>query len=272
MRLKGSKHAGWTLRLWAVLLAGAAAVNTAPGQTAASTIVPPTAKSLADGANRRMDTADFRVTGRLVEAAANGVRTSYTVSVKAHRFPEGLRLLFEIAAPDGASQRIFILITPMGKRTIEISQPGDQAPHPLPFEKWGDGIQGTAFSYEDLAESQFFWARQTLLPDAPYDARDCRVLKSEPGPADRTHYSAVSSWIDKQTGAPVFIQKVLKDSGKVKEFISFGLRQTGGFWSASQIQAKVQGSGGSSLLIFERGTANAKLTRADFDATGAAKP
>ena len=276
MQLSLDKRAGCTIRLATALLLGAAMAGLATGQKAAHAKGQPadatTAKSLAADAVRRMEAADFRVTGRLVEASGGGSRKSYNLTVKAHRFPDGLRILCEITAPAEARQRILIKMTPTGQRIIEISKPGEKAPHALPFEKWGDGIQGTAFSYEDLAESQFLWAQQALLPDAKYGARDCRVLKSEPGAADRSHYSAVSTWIDKLTGAPVFVQKTLQDGGKIKEFISYGLRQTGGFWSASQIEAKVQGSGGSSLLIFERGTANAKLTRGDFDAAGAGKP
>jgi len=43
------------------------------------------------------------------------------------------------------------------------------------------------------------------------------------------------------------------------------LRQVGGAWSASQVEAKLQGKPGSSILVFERGSAKANLGRKDFD-------
>jgi hypothetical protein len=56
----------------------------------------------------------------------------------------------------------------------------------------------------------------------------------------------------------------LKDSGTVKEFTSYGVRQEEGHWFAHQVEAKTRGQQGSTLLIFDRGSAKAKLTLADF--------
>jgi hypothetical protein len=53
----------------------------------------------------------------------------------------------------------------------------------------------------------------------------------------------------------------------VKEFTSYGVRQEEGHWYAHQIEIKARGQAGSTLLIFERGSAKAKLTTADFSPT-----
>ncbi len=66
----------------------------------------------------------------------------------------------------------------------------------LPFEKWSDGPLGPGFSYEDFLEQQYFWAGQTSEGKAKFGARDCVVLKSTPGPSDRTHYAQVKTWLD----------------------------------------------------------------------------
>jgi hypothetical protein len=59
--------------------------------------------------------------------------------------------------------------------------------------------------------------------------------------------------------------KTLRRTGRQKEFIYYGLRQVGGVWSATQVEAKLQGKPGSSILVIEGGSAKAKLGRKDFD-------
>jgi hypothetical protein len=50
----------------------------------------------------------------------------------------------------------------------------------------------------------------------------------------------------------------------VKEFTYFGLRQTDGVWSASQVESKIRGHTGSILLIIDHGTPRAHLGLKDF--------
>jgi hypothetical protein len=58
--------------------------------------------------------------------------------------------------------------------------------------------------------------------------------------------------------------KTLRGTGQQKEFIYYGLRQVGGDWSASQVEAKQQGKPGSSILAIEFGSGKAHLERKDF--------
>jgi len=41
---------------------------------------------------------------------------------------------------------------------------------------------------------------------------------------------------------PVYAEKTQRGTGTVKEFTYIGLRQTGGVWSASQVEVKVRGA------------------------------
>ena len=97
-----------------------------------------------------------------------------------------------------------------------------------------------------------------------FGARDCDVLKSTPGAADHTHYAEVRTWLDHAIGYPVYAEKTQRGTGTVKEFTYIGLRQTGGVWSASQVEVKVRGGAGSTLLIVDRGSAKANLNLRDF--------
>jgi hypothetical protein len=126
-------------------------------------------------------------------------------------------------------------------------------------------LVGTDFSYEDMLESQFFWKHQELLSPEKYGARDCFVLKSVSDPQDRTYYDSVTSWIDRGILYPVHVVKTLRKTRQQKEFIYYGLREVDGVWSAMQVEAKLQGKPGSSILAIERGSGKANLVRKDFD-------
>jgi hypothetical protein len=217
------------------------------------------------GSRQRIEKLDYRVTGRLTRVEGNGKRTSSKFAAKAHWFPDGLRVLCEISGPGSEKTSVLLHMTVSGHVTIEAVLPGEKAASVLPFERWNDPLVGTDFSYEDMVESQFFWKHQDLLAPEKYGARDCFVLKSVSGSEDRTYYDFVTSWIDRGILFPVRVVKTLRRTGLQKEFIYYGLRQVGGAWSASQVEAKLQGKPGSSILAIEWGSGRANLRRKDFD-------
>jgi len=225
----------------------------------------PDLETVLSGSRQRIEKLDYRATGHLTRVEADGKRTSYKFVGKAHWFPDGLRLLVEISGPGPGKTSLLLHMTVSGHVTIEAILPGEKAASVLPFERWNDPLVGTDFSYEDMVESQFFWKNQELLTPEKYGARDCFVLKSMPGSQDRTHDVSVTSWIDRSILFPVHVVKTLRGTGQQKEFIYYGLRQVGGVWSASQVEAKVQGKSGSSILAIEGGSGKANLGRKDFD-------
>jgi hypothetical protein len=121
------------------------------------------------------------------------------------------------------------------------------------------------FAPEDLANGQFFWTKQTMLPEQKYGARDCFVLKSEPGPGQPSQYAAVTTWIDQKTGAPVYVEATQKSGGPAKQFVFYALEQIGGLWLSRQIEAKISGKPGSSILLIDHGSPHAHLQRKDFN-------
>ena len=221
-------------------------------------------ETVLNSSRQRIQQLDYRTTGRLTRVEANGTRTNYKFVGKAHWFPDGLRLLCEISGPGSAKTTVLLHMTASGHVTIEAMLPGEKTASVLPFEHWNDPLVGTDFSYEDMVENQFFWKSQQLLPPEKYGARDCFVLKSTPGSQDQTHYGSVTSWIDRTILYPVHVVKTLRGTGGQKEFIYYGLRQVGGAWSASQVETKVQGKPGSSMLVIEGGSPKANLTSKDF--------
>jgi hypothetical protein len=225
----------------------------------------PDLETVLTGSRQRIEKLDYRVTGRITRVEGDGKRTNYKFVGKARWFPDGLRLLCEISGPGGEKTSLLVHMSVSGHVTIEAALPGEKATSELPFERWNDPLVGTDFSYEDMVESPFFWKNQELLAPEKYGARDCFVLKSTPGPQDRSYYDSVTAWIDRGILFPVHVVKTLRGSKQQKEFTYYGLRQVGGAWSASQVEAKLPGKPGSSILVIERGTGKANLGRKDFD-------
>jgi len=223
-------------------------------------------------ARQRIETVDSRATGRLVRVDASGNRISNTFTIKAHWFPGVLRALLEIVpsrTPSGNARqdaRVSILLEmrPNGLNTIRVFRPHEPAPASLPFDKWSESVFGSDFNYEDFLQPEYYWQGQTILKSARFGARDCDVLKSTAGTSDRSHYVEVQTWLDHTIGYPVYVEKTLKDAAIVKEFTYFGLSQSGGVWSARQVEVKIHGRPESTLLIVERGSTRANLTIRDF--------
>ena len=223
-------------------------------------------------ARQRIETADFRATGRLVRVDASGKRISNAISIKAHWFPGVLRALVEIVPPrtpagnarQDARVSILLEMRPNGQNTIRIFRPHESAPASLPFGTWGESVFGSDFNYEDFLQPEYYWQGQTILKSARFGARDCDVLKSTPGASDHSPYAEVQTWLDHTIGYPVYVEKTLKDGGLVKEFTYFGVSQSGGVWSARQVEVKMHGRPGSTLLIIERGSTKAHLSIRDF--------
>jgi hypothetical protein len=224
----------------------------------------PNLETVLTGSRQRIEKLDYRVTGRLTRVEGDGKRTNYKFAAKAHWFPDGLRVLCEITGPGAEKTSLLLHMSDSGHVTIEALLPGEKAASVLPFERWNDALVGTDFSYEDMVESQFFWKHQELLAPEKYGARDCFVLKSGPAASDRSYYDSVTSWIDRKIMYPVHVVKTPRGTGSQKDFVYYGLREVGGAWSASQVEAKQQGKPGSSIMVIERGTGKANLARKDF--------
>jgi hypothetical protein len=62
---------------------------------------------------------------------------------------------------------------------------------------------------------------------------------------DRTHDAKAKSWLDQAIRSPVYVEKTLKVTGRVKEFPSFGLCQNGFVCFVSQVEEKMRGQQGS---------------------------
>ena len=215
---------------------------------------------------------DFRATGRLVGVAASGERQTYRLSLRARWFAGTVKIFCEITDPAPARVRLLLESPAAGPALIRTGHAGDAKPVTAPFERWGEALLGTAFTYEDLLENHFQWHKQVLTGETRYGARACYLVKSTPEADDHSHYAVVTSWLDRESLYPVRVEKTLLSSGATEDFLYYGLRQSKGIWSASQIEVKTPGKPGSSLLIVTRGAEKAHVAPGEFDAVLLTKP
>ncbi len=240
-----------------LLLAGAACVAETPADLVT--------------VRNRIESSDYRASGQIVRVDAGGDRTRFAISAEGLWFHGAMHTLIEAVPSRGAKAggkderlRILLETRPDGRDSIRVFRRRGAAPTLLPPERWGDGFLGTTFSYEDLLDAQYFWPEQMVLGEASFGGRRCDLLKSVPGASDRTSYTQVRTWLDHNIAYPVHAEKKLRQGGAVKEITYFGLRQSNGVWSATQIEAKMRGQAGSTVWIIKRGTAKAHLNANDF--------
>jgi hypothetical protein len=239
---------------------------------AAATAVGQNTNAILDIPRQAVRKADFRATGHLVRVDSGGARTSYPVNLKGHWFPGVLRILLEVSQPSGSAPagpssvpiHVLLELRPGGQPTIRIAHKGDAAATTLPVDRWTEGVADTGFTFEDFLEQQYFWANQSVTEHVKYGARDTDLVKSTPGPSDRSGYSEVKTWLDSTIGFPVYVEKTMKKTAIVREYTYYGLRHEGGVWSANQIEEKNHGQTASTLLIIDRGSPKANLTSGDF--------
>jgi len=213
----------------------------------------------------RRNATDFRASGRLVSVSPTGNRRTRQITMRARAFGDIVKIFCEVTDPQPDRVRLLIESRAAGRGSVRMGHAGDRAPRELPPESWGDALLDSNFSYEDLMESHFLWHSQTLTGEAKYGARMCYVVRSEPAPADHSHYSSITSWLDTDVYYPVHVEKTIRGSGVVKEFIYYGLRESKGIWSASQIECRIRGRESSSLMIMTRGSAKAHVNASEFD-------
>jgi len=271
-RLRVSARPGWRRKALVAALVTASAAAWA--QTAGPSPVPAgSLRAILANARERVDKSDVRASGRLVAIAPGGARTNNPLALASHSFPDGLRTLITVTTPDHATTRYLLTQNAEGHTIIEAVARGHLEPARLDPARWSEGVAGTLFSPEDFADGQYFWARQTVLPPATYGARNCFVLKSEPGPGQPTIYASVTTWIDQKTGAPVYVEAAPKDGGPVKQFVFYGIQQIGGIWLSRQVEVKLSGRPGSSMMLIEHGSDHAHLQKKDFNlSSGSSSP
>jgi len=247
-----------TRRFLAMALVGA--LSLIPASLSAATIyeVMEKIRSLRKG-------ADFFAQGRLVCVNNPEQRITYRLSLKGKSFGGTVKLLCEVTDPIPSRLKLLIESPPAGMPKIRLAGALDRKVKELTSESLGAAFLGSDLNFEDLLDAHFSWSSQTLLREEKYTGKDCYVIRSQPGPNTPSHYSAVTSWIDKKVYLPICVEKDVKASKSVKVFLYSGIRESEGVWGARQVEVRIKGERRVTLLIMTRGSGKANLTERNFD-------
>lgn len=205
------------------------------------------------------DRSDFRARGRMVVSRDGRQQRVFQISVLRKRMAGGANLLWSITDPPEARLRVLVETGSDGRTAVWMGE------RTLPSRRWSEDIPGTGLTVEDLVEGYLSWPGQTLLRRERYGARQCDVLRSQPGPGAPTAYAAITTWVDQDTLVPVRILKKPRAGGPDKEFLCRGMRQMGGRWVISQLEVRSEGRAGSTRLVFTRGSDNASIRNSEVD-------
>jgi hypothetical protein len=208
---------------------------------------------------------DFFAEGRLVSVNNPEQRITYRLSLKGKSFGGTVKLLFEVTDPIPSRLKLLIESPPAGMPKVRLARALDRTVEELTSESLGAAFLGSVLNFEDLLDAHFSWSRQTLLREEKCAGKDCYVIRSQPGPDTPSHYSAVTSWIDKKVYLPICVEKDVKASESVKVFLYSGIRESKGVWGARQVEVRIKGERRVTLLIMTRGSGKANLSERDFD-------
>ncbi len=261
----GSHIFGWFLCAVIGLLTASCSAQSAAKPAAAGSL-----KAVLANARARVEKSDVRATGRLTIVTANGARTNNSLVLASHSFPDGLRTLITVTTPDHKRERYLLTQNESGRTTIEALRAGRQDAGTPDAGALGRGRGG------DIVLSRGFCGRAVLLGEADgagaSEVRRARLLCAEEragaGAADHRTRQSRRGWT-RRPGAPVYVEAVPKNGAPAKQFVFYDLEQIGGLWLSRQVEAKVEGKGGSTILLIDHGSPHAHLTRKDFSITAA---
>ncbi len=199
---------------------------------------------------------DVRGRGRLVRTGEDKQQRVLQVSMLRKLLPRSANMLWSLA---GGPR---LLVEARFGGPVRIFR---DAPEPLPQRRWTEPVAETDFTIEDLAETHFFWPKQTVVRTEKCGAHECLVLRSEPEEGAATAYSEVQSWVDRTALIAVRMVKKRKGGEPSKEFVTRGLRQVGSTWGASTVEARTQGAAAYTRLVFTSGSEKVKVQAAEVE-------
>ena len=117
------------------------------------------AHSALAGPRKQIETADYRISGRIVRVDANGNRTNFAVNVKALWFANALHIVLDVAAPQPSRSRLLMEMRSDGRVSMKIAHSGDTV-FRIAVRAMDCRPLWDSFSYEDFLNPEFYWPGQ----------------------------------------------------------------------------------------------------------------
>jgi hypothetical protein len=117
-------------------------------------------------------------------------------------------------------------------RLEQLSQSGTEKITPAKFDR---KVRGTAVTYEDLALKFLYWADARVLGEESVQSRRCWKLELR-APSRESHYSSVTLWVDKNSGALMEMEGFDWNGRLAKRFEVISAQKIDGRWFLKQMR------------------------------------
>ena len=210
-------------------------------------------------------TSVIRAHGRLVVTDARKRQRVFQILVLQKRLARSTNLLWRVTDPPEARMRILVEAPFQGRPTVwQVSGEHGAAAVMAPA-RWAGAILGSDITIEDLIDDTFTWPKQSVTGEEAVSEKMCYVLRSEAAEGRASAYGSVTTWVDEANLVPLRIVKEPRGAGAPKEIVCRGVRQSGGHWTASNVEFRMQGSAASTKMVFTSGSENARVQDREVD-------
>ena len=185
------------------------------------------------------------MTGVLKLRDAEGHRSEVPVRYTVAPEPGGWRGTYETKAAAGRVPERLVIIRRQDEPTryLHTVNAGPEGPGHEPAELVGEHaaipFAGTDYWLSDLGLEFLHWPDQRMVRDARItmrQSRPCKVLDSfSPEPA-RTKYARVRSWLDAESGAPIYAEGFDEKGRRFKVFSLRGFTKVNGHWQPKDLE------------------------------------
>jgi len=119
--------------------------------------------------------------------------------------------------------------------------PGDVPKEPMRLtgEQAAISLAGSDFWLSDLGMEFLHWPEQRLVRDAKIkmrQSRPCKVIESASPNPSATKYALVRSWLDAESGAPIYAEGFDQDGQGIKIFSIHGFTKANGRWQPKELE------------------------------------
>jgi len=207
----------------------------------------------------------IRAHGRLVVTDAREQQRVFQILVLQKRLARSANLLWRVTDPPEARMRILVETPSEGRPTVWQVLGEHGVPALVAPERWASAILGSDITIEDLIDDTFTWPKQSVTGEEAVSGKTCYVLRSEAAEGRQSMYKSVTAWVDEATLVPLRMVKETRRPGAPKEIVCRGVRRSGGHWSASNVEFRMQGSAANTRIVFTGGSENARVQDREVD-------
>ena len=192
------------------------------------------------------------VTGTLKIRKSDGRRQQYRIRMRTIPGIGSWTNVYEsLVLGEVESQRLTIIRSPGGENQYYLATaPNSETPFSEPklLSNLNRTFSDSDFWVGDLGFDHLYWSEQTILEKDRRKTRECYVLESRKSGASGER---VRTWVDVETGGPIFAEIYDPNGRKVREFTIGGIRRANGNSQISEIQMRSFESDSRTTLEFD---------------------